>query len=207
MQVKRFFIIASLPMIKNAVNILGEISTIPPEKIKFYNEVFIPLIEEQSKQQVTFSDDPNQKLIAHHQVFYVTSKDLAEKYTRVFRKPINSKQVVENYLEILTDQGVIESKENPENKRQNLYYISSKLSTVNLDKLVERCREYTNDNERQSFAYIWSCLVKPFQLSMQMGKLMRIYDNEHEKINFTLFNKISLLHIRDYVDNQGAENQ
>ena len=181
---KKIFIITSLSMIKNAVKILGDISTIPPEKIRFYNEIFIPLIEEQSKQQVTFSDDPDQRLIANHDVFYVTSKDLAEKYTRVFNKPINSKQIVENYLEVLTDQGVIESKENSENKKQNLYFISSKLSTVNLDKLVDSCRKRLIDNDLQSFAYIWSCLVKPFQLSTQMGKLMRIYDNEHEKNKF-----------------------
>lgn len=218
---KKIFLIASLSMIQKAVKILGDISTVPPEKIKFYNQVFVPLIEEQSKQQVTFSDGAEQKLIANHDVFYVTSKDLAEKYFRVFHKPINPKQVTDNYLAVLAEHGVVDSKENPDNRRQNLYYISSKLSMFNLDKLIDKCcfqananEKYTpnnrrfvaNANERQSSAYIWSCLVKPLQLACKIGICKRIFDNDHENINFIEFNKISVAHIDNCHANQGGKN-
>jgi len=70
------------------------------------------------------------------------------------------KQVQENYLKPLIDEGILEWKPNPDNKRQYLYFVSSKLTVNNLEEMNRQLINSVNNH----FGYIWSCLVRPFQL-------------------------------------------
>jgi len=101
----KYSIITSLNDIDNAVKILGKISTVPPEQIKFYNKVFKPAIKE-----ILNGEDTG-----------LTSKQLAKKYSQVFKKPTTPKKVLENYLEHLVEHGIIEERQDPDDKRKNLY--------------------------------------------------------------------------------------
>ena len=171
------FVITSIKMIDNAIKILGNISTVSPEKIKFHNKVFLPLIEERYSVQASFNQE-QQKIFFVEDDQELTSNELAEKYTKIFHKTITPKQVVENYLEPLVSDGILEQKPNPQNKRQNLYYVSSKLSVSNLEDINRQLIDIV-DNQ---FSYIWSCLIKPFQSSTKIGKMTRIFDNTNPKI-------------------------
>ena len=199
---KKTFVIASLKMIHDAIKTLGNISTVAPEKIKFYHEIFVPLIREKSTFQISLNDTDEeasqQKLIASPEVVTVTKEEVAEKFTKVFHKTITPKAIQEYYLKHLSDEGILDYKENPDNKKQYLYFLSSVLSTHNLENIVRQL----NDKHISHFAYIWSCLVKPFQLSCKMGKMLRVYDAQNTRINYNQFNdKISLLNNYNNINN------
>ena len=51
------------------------------------------------------------------------------------------KQVQENYLKPLTDEGILDYSKNPDNKRQFLYFVSSKLTVNNLEEMNRQCRQ------------------------------------------------------------------
>lgn len=218
---KQIFIITSLKSIKDGINILGDISTVPPEKIKFYNEIFVPLIKEEYSIQETIGDDDQQQILQQTQFKLdtdsqtLTANNIAEKYIKVFHKPITPKQIQENYLKPLTDEGILDYSLNPNNKKQFLYFISSKLSVNNIQEINRQLKDSVDNH----FAYIWSCLVRPFQLSTKSGIMLRIFDSQNERINYKEF-KIKLLllnnnnnlnnnnfdNITKSIDNQGEKN-
>lgn len=72
--------------IDNACKILNNISTVSPEKIKFFKEIF-------------------EQLLDGHLDGKLTSSQLANYYTEKFGKPITVKQITENYLKPLVDSG------------------------------------------------------------------------------------------------------
>jgi len=193
---KQVFVVTSLESISNAIKILGNISTVPPEKIKFYNQIFIPLIKEKYSIQVKIGERQNvPKLVEDTQT--LTANEIAEKFTKVFHKPMTPKQVQENYLKPLTDEGILEWKENPDNKRQYLYFVSSKLTVNNLEEMNRQLIDSVDNH----FAYIWSYLVRPFQLSTKSGKMIRIFDAENQRISYLEFKKKISGNIMKSIDN------
>jgi hypothetical protein len=156
---KQIFVVTSLKSIANAIKILGTISTVAPEKIKFYNKIFVPLIKEKYSIQAKIEEQQKDfKLVEDTQT--LTANEIAEKVIKVFHKPMTPKQVQENYLKPLIDEGILEWKPNPDNKRQYLYFVSSKLTVNNLEEMNRQLI----DNVNNHFGYIWSYLVRPFQL-------------------------------------------
>lgn len=199
---KKFFVVASIKMIEDAIKILGNISTTAPEKIKFYNEIFLPLIKEKSTIQILHNEDPQRRLIDASDNITVTKEEVAEKFTKVFHKMITPKSIQENYLKQLSDEGILDWKKNEDNKKQYLYFLSSKLSIHNLTTVVRQL----NDRHDKDFLYVWSCLVKPFQLSCKMGKMIRIFDNSNPNITYLEFEKKISGSILDSHDNSGDKN-
>jgi len=61
---KQIFIVTSLKSITSAIKILGNISTVAPEKIKFYNKVFVPLIKEQYAVQKKIGEGKKVRIIS-----------------------------------------------------------------------------------------------------------------------------------------------
>ncbi len=181
----QIFVVTSLKSIADAIKILGNIASIAPQKIKFYNEIFVPLIKEKITLQVSLDDDSQQRFVNTVDPPMLTANEIASKYTTVYKKPVTPKQIQENYLKPLTDEGILDWKLNPENKRQYLYFISGKLTVNNLDELNRQLIDSVDNH----FAYIWSCLAKLFQLSMKVGKFIRIFDNSNPKINYNEFQK------------------
>ena len=123
--------VGTLEDIENAIDVIGNLSVIPPEKLKFYDNVFIPLFEEVNKKQANLTEVQN-KLTSK---IGVTSEGLAEKYTAVFNKPITAKQIRESYLYILTDEGLIQWEQDEDNKRQYQYYPTNSIAIHNLENL------------------------------------------------------------------------
>jgi len=174
-------IITSIEDIDNTTKILKEISTLPPDKIKFFDKVFKSAIFENLD---SYSSEENVSL---------TSKELAVKYTSVFKKPTTAKKIVENYLEPLVDEGLIESKSNPENISQNYYSLGSSITIHNLLELkskildsIERCRLYEIDTVDTHPLYIWLGVAKLGQVSTQFGKLTKLFD-KNGTLNFKQF--------------------
>ncbi|MDH3313841.1 MAG: hypothetical protein OEM28_11965 [Nitrosopumilus sp.] len=176
-------IITSIGVIKNAINIIGKISTVPPEKIKFYEQVFLPALEEKGYVQTNIEESQH-KLIRHSKDdITLSSAECAEVYIRKFTKPITNKQVLENYLKPLVDEGLLESIPNPENKSQKLYSKTSELSIHNLEGFVRNLIETIETD----FVYIWTCLARLGQASIEFGKITRIYDQTNPHITFQEF--------------------
>lgn len=117
--------------IEAAIDTLGNLSVIPPEKLKFYDDIFMPLFDEINTVQDDLTDIQNRLV----KKTGVTSEQLAEKYTNVFHKPITSKQIRESYLNILNDEGLIQYEENESNKREYLYFPTNTIAIHNLESL------------------------------------------------------------------------
>lgn len=178
-------IITSLQNIDDTTKILGEISVLPPDKIKFFDKVFKNCILETLD---TYGND--------EECVSLTSKELAEKYTSVFKKPTTTKRIVENYLEPLVDEGLLESKPNPDNKKQNYYSLGSSISIHDLSKLksmltVDCTKSTMIDGVDNGHLYIWLGVAKLGQLSRKYGKLTKLFD-KNRPLNFIEFQKTPL---------------
>ena len=188
---KKISVITSLETIQNAIKIIGKVSTVPPEKIKFYEMVFVPAIQDKMMVQTSLDSENNDQQVRldkynnSNNDITLTSAECAEWYIRIFAKPITSKQILENYLKPLIDEGLLESSYNPDNKSQKLYHTSSQLTIHNLEGFVRRLIETIET----SFLYIWSCLAQMGQASIEIGKITRIYDNDDTNITYLKFKK------------------
>ena len=185
---KETSIITSIGVIKNTINILGKISTIPPEKIKFYEQVFVPALQEKGYIQTNIIDDDTSQqhtLASYDDDVALSSAECAEVYIKRLGKPITNKQILENYLKPLVDEGLLDSKPNPDNKSQHLYYKTSQLNIHNLEGFVRNLIETIETD----FLYIWTCLARLGQASIKIGKINNIFDNENQHITFLEFNK------------------
>ena len=152
--VKRPCVITTLADIDKAVKVLGKISTVPPNQIKFYEKIFLPLT--------------NEKLDSKEQG--LTSKDLAEKYTEVFKKPITNKQVLENYLSPLVSHGLLEF-DSVQGDKYNHYTSTGKITINNLNELSHSILKESNEIERSkvSFVYILARLEEIKSHSIKNG--------------------------------------
>jgi len=127
-------IFTTLVDIDNACKVLKNISTTPPEKLKFYDKIFKPLYKEILNCEG------------------LTSIQVAEKYSLVFNKPITNKQVLESYLNPLEDAGILTSIENPDNRKQKLFQVTNTVNIHNLEdmksKIIEdsKITNLNNDN-------------------------------------------------------------
>ncbi|HEY4680053.1 MAG TPA: hypothetical protein VIH04_02180 [Nitrosarchaeum sp.] len=138
--------------IVNACKMLGNISTLPPDKIKFMDKVFTPLLSEKLDGTLT-------------------TTWLAEKYTAVFGKPIMPKQILENYCNYLEDSGILES-EQEHIRAEKHYKIASIITLNNLDNLKSNLIESSNANDLG----VDSCLEQLHNHSIHLGFTDRFYE-------------------------------
>ena len=144
--------VTTIDDIDQACKTLGDISSIPPEKIKFYREVFCPLFDKKASGNTGTLDGA-----------WLTSAELVEGYTKVLGKMTDVKKMVENYLKPLTDAGVLESDQNPNMKQQNIYRKSGTISVQNITELKSK----TIDNSTNVESCVRSCLETLGQLSIE----------------------------------------
>lgn len=157
-------IVTSLQNIQDTTEILGVISEIAPEKVKFFDKVFKKCVMDNLD---TYSH-------GNDEAVSLTSKELADAYTISFKKPTTPKKIIENYLEPLVDEGMLDSRFNPDNKKQNLYSIGTDVTLHDLSKLQDMIRGSIDEH----FLYVWLSIAKLGRLSVQFGKIIRIYDSE-----------------------------
>lgn len=180
-------IITSIEDIDNTTKILKEISTLSPEKIKFFEHVFkrtiLENLDNYSNEDSNGDSDEEVSL---------TSKELAIKYTSVFKKPTTAKKIVESYLEPLVDEGLLESRPNPDNKKQNYYSLGSSITIHDLSNLTSKildsidCRFGKSTIIDNHPLYIWLGVAKLGRLSTQFGKVTKLFD-KNGTINFIQF--------------------
>lgn len=115
-------VVTSIDDIDSVVSIIGEVSVIPPEKIKFFNDIFIPA----SKESVDG---------------WVTTDALAKKYTEIYQKTTTSKKILESFANPLESYDVLDSKTNPDNKTQKLFKVSGKPNVNSYSYIPEKIIE------------------------------------------------------------------
>ena len=169
-------IITSLDNIHDTTKILGEISTLSPDKVKFFEKVFKPCMD--GKLDAYTGNDVG-----------LTSKELSDRYTEVFKKPVTPKKISENYLKPLVDEGVLESFPDPEWSVRYLYRLGSDITVHNLEELKSKLI----DNIDNPVLYIWLGVAKLGRVSIKSGKLTRLFDKKGD-INYLSFKeKISYM--------------
>jgi hypothetical protein len=166
-------VITSLQNIHDATKILGEISTLSPDKVKFFENVFKPCMAGKLDEYTGEKNDTG-----------LTSKELAEMYTEVFKKPITPKKILENYLRPLVDEGVLESFPNPEWVTQHLYRLGSDITVHNLKDLKSKLIE----SIEYPVSYVWLGVAKLGRASIKSGKLTRLFDKDGT-VNYIAFKK------------------
>ncbi len=136
-------IITTINDIDKACKVLGNIGDLPPEKMKFYDDVFCSLVE---KKISTSSDTLGE--------IGLTSSELVEEYTKVTGKTTNSKKILENYLRPLVDAGVLDSFLDNDKRNQNKYCKVGSITTQNISDLKSKIIEDSKSLESS----VKSCL-------------------------------------------------
>jgi len=163
-------IFTTIDDIDAACEVLGGISTIDPEKIKFYHNVF----------KTTVADTKDED--------GVTTKQLAEVYTLVTGKPTTPKKILENYCKPLKDAGILYAKENPNNAQQNLYSDASDVTIHSLDKLKSKLIEQS----KHDFSFMDSCLAELEKVSKGIRNSAITYKYAGKDIDLVTLKEILL---------------
>ncbi len=151
--IRETYLIADTDDIDAAIDMVESLSTIPPEKIQFIHDIFEPSLKE------TLGDG-------------VTTQKLAEKYQSVYQKDTTPKKILESYIKPLHDHGIVDYKENPNDKRQHLNFLSSNLSENNLKNIRKNIIEQSNNND----LFVWDYILKLEKSSIKDGKIKKILD-------------------------------
>lgn len=120
-------LITDIADIGNTISMMDNPAILSPEKMKFVSQVLKPTAAE------TLDG-------------YITTKQLADKYDKVYGKPILPKQILENYLKSLEAVGIIDWKEDPSDRRTHLYRIVSDVKQNAFDDIKSKIIEYSMNN-------------------------------------------------------------
>ncbi|MEX0655920.1 MAG: hypothetical protein WD154_00020 [Nitrosopumilaceae archaeon] len=107
--------IVCLSDVHQALNIIQEQLGLSRDKIRFFNEVVKPAIQQQGR--IMKSDEREFKVL--------TAREIADFRQNMIGKVQDRKKIYENYLKPLEQFGFIESKPDPLNGRQKIFSISS----------------------------------------------------------------------------------
>jgi len=177
-------VITTIDDVDQACKTLGDIGSLPPEKMKFYNDVFCPLFDRKALGNSTTLDGT-----------WLTSSELAKEYTKKLGKTTDNKKIQENYLKPLTDAGVLETSQNPTMKQQNLYRNVGTVSTCNISDLKSKI---IKDSKTVELGVV-SCLKSLVKSSTKDQKY-------NEKI--TLDNqRINLEHLINILSNKSSKTK
>ena len=100
--------------VSNAIDMIGTMSAIPPTLVNFVNDVFVPATKEVLTEGVT-------------------TQQLAEKYIAVYEKDTTAKKILENFVKPLSNYGIVDFKDNPDDNRQHLNFLASDVSGNSLE--------------------------------------------------------------------------
>lgn len=165
--------------IGNAIEILGNISSIPPEKIKFFEQIFLPLWDNEYPNLKGIEEIPND--------VGLTSVKLSKKYVETFKKDQSPKQIIENYCEILVDSGILQAVPNPQWVKQNLYQPVNNALTIHKIKDLKSTLFDTIDILS---LYILPCLENLKSMSIEIRKNDIEYDWNGRKIEIDELSKV-----------------
>lgn len=169
--------IGTLEDLENSIDVIGNISTIAPEKLKFYDDVFVPLFKDVNAVQEGLEDQ--QKILEKRGV---KSNELAEKYTSIFKKPITTKQINENYLRHLIDGGLLVAEWDEDNRTRLSYYPTNGISIHNLTELKSTFIDVSM-NQKVKYDHIISCLKDLLQTSTDFRKSNVFFIKDKQILN------------------------
>lgn len=129
------YLITDISDIENTIELLDNPTTLPPDKVKFVNNILKPAITE-------VLDG------------YLTTAILAEKYKKVYGKPITPKKILESYLKPLESVGIIEWKEDASDRRVHLYRLASEIKDNTFDYIKSKIIEYSKNNPSHVESYV-----------------------------------------------------
>jgi len=173
--------VGTLEDIVNAIDVIGNISTVPPEKLKFYDDVFMPLFKEINSAQSDLTET-QMKIMEKRGV---KSDELAEKYTSVFKKPISTKQINENYLKHLVDEGLLIFETDLDNKSRYLYFPANGISIHNLQELKSTLID-TSTSKKLIYDHVISCLKDLLEVSTDFRKSNVFFIKNKKVVNFDI---------------------
>jgi len=168
-------IVTTIDDIDQACKILGDISSISPEKLKFYKEVFCPLYGRKDPESFPALDG-----------VWLKCPELTEEYSKKLGKTTDPKKILENYLKPLTDAGILECAQNPDQRQQNMYRKNGTISIQNISELKSKTIEDSKTVELGVRSYLNS-LVKS---STEKGISKEVFKLNNEIINFENFIKV-----------------
>ena len=168
-KMKKLYVITSLNDIDNAIKMIGVISVIPSDKLKFVADILQPCIAE--------------KLTAG-----VTTHELAEKYKQVYKKETTPKKILETFLTPLYHYGIVDSKENPEDRKQYLYRMVASPNSNTLESIKSKIIEESNNNE----LHVWSGIEELGRYSIGKGYINTIFDYKGNSVGHNLIQKTLL---------------
>lgn len=155
-------VITSLKDVDTAIDMMGDMTVIPPEKSKFLTDVFDPC--------VGGSLDAT-----------VTTDTLVTKYTQVYSgKTITGKKMLDNYLTPLSkDYGILDSNKSEHDGRMNLWKYSSKPNTNSLDFIREKIIEQSKNDP----SFIKSRIDELIEYSKNNVELDCVLDPQGRPVN------------------------
>lgn len=114
--------ITSLREIERVITLLGKPSHLPPDKVKFFEQIFVPAVAGKIDGEIG-------------------SADLAIRYTEIYGKPTTPKKILENYLVPLYHSGILGSRQNPNDARGYLYKKISDINKREFDSITQNIIE------------------------------------------------------------------
>lgn len=158
-------IITSLQDIQNTITLMGIDSTIPEHKIKFVKDILNPIYLESSR-------------------IAVDTEQMAKKFKSVYNKPITPKKILENFLYPLRDYGIIDCKDDDEDRRKKIWYTVVDPETKSFDFIKSRIIEESNNDD----LFVWSRLDELEKYSIPDGNVI-VLDQNGNPIGFNLIQK------------------
>lgn len=181
--------IGTMNDLEQAFDIMGRISTIAPDKLRFYENIFVPQYEENNKSQALLSEQEGK--IATKQG--VLNEQLVEKFQSTYKKNITSKQVLERYLYHLVNEGMIYSEDDDDKGFKHRYFPTNELTIHRLDELKSMIvDEVKNEQHEQIKKHLISCLKDLLTCSSRFRKTPLFFIQDKQVINFAkLFSEIT----------------
>lgn len=110
--------------------VMRDVELIPPNKLKWFNEVFQKCYEAK-KENVNFGSEANPM-----EKDVVIVRDIVEYYSENNLGKTTTKQIREIYVETLFDHGIIEKDQDPRNKTRDAYWPADRNYTVANSSLI-----------------------------------------------------------------------
>ena len=125
--------IADLNDFHEVLHITQNLSGIPPYKLKFFKDFFLPLYK--SKQTPDKDTSKQERIIA------LTTRELCEHYKEKTDKTITTNNLKQNFLNDFINNGLIDEEDSILDKRQKIYFPLIDLSTTIQDQACVKIKK------------------------------------------------------------------
>ena len=109
--------VVELSDVKKAVDLMKENSSLPTQKIQFFNDIFRP----------AFVSIATEIELVNEKITAVTANEIVEEIKKKHPKfdSLTRKKITETYLQAFVDFGALEESEDPRNRSRRIYWITS----------------------------------------------------------------------------------